>query len=182
MIVYLDLRYLKRGMMTRENNLANETTSRLQDKDDLMAPSSGKDDNFEGNIHPIGWNKSCVSCSSSKRKCDGLHPCSRCHIGLLIADTMSTFQTNAGNIILTLSKLHIRAIHHTLSEIGTKRGFSYQGSAIERNYKGQKSLVEANGKHGFDLKTLISIFNYSSSFYGDSRALPISPLVNTDPF
>ena len=107
--------------MTREDNLANETTSGLQDKDNLMAPSSGKDDNFEGNIHPIGWNKSCVSCSSSKRKCDGFHLCSRCHIGLLIADTMSTFQTNAGNIILTLSKLHNRAIHHILSEIGTKR-------------------------------------------------------------
>ena len=51
---------------------------------------------------------------------------------LLISDTISTFQTNAGNIILTASKLHIRAIHHTLSEIGTKRWFCYQGIAIRR--------------------------------------------------
>ena len=82
---------------------------------------------------------------------------------LLISDSMSTFQTNAGNIILTLSKLHIRAIHHALSEIGTKRWFSYQGFAIKRNYRGQKLLVESNRKHGFDLKTFISISNYSSS-------------------
>ena len=82
---------------------------------------------------------------------------------LLISDSMSTFQTNAGNIILTLSKLHIRAIHHALSEIGTKRWFSYQGIAIKRNYRGQKLLVESNRKHGFDLKTFISISNYSSS-------------------
>ena len=82
---------------------------------------------------------------------------------LLISDSMSTFQTNAGNIILTLSKLHIRAIHHALSEIGTKRWFSYQGIAIKRNYRGQKLLVESNRKHGVDLKTLISISNYSSS-------------------
>ena len=64
-------------MMTRDDNLANDTTSGLQDKDDLMASSNGKDDGFEGNIHHIGWKKSCVSCSRSKRKCDGLHPC-RC--------------------------------------------------------------------------------------------------------
>ena len=83
-----------------------------------------------------------------------------------------------------------------LSEIGTKRAFSYQGIAIKINYKGQKSLVEANRKHGFDLETLISISNYSSSFYGDIEgitcfpssndrsismvgALPISPLTMT---
>ena len=83
---------------------------------------------------------------------------------LLISDSMSTFQTNAGNRILTLSKLHIRAIHHALSEIGTKMWFSYQGIAIKRNYRGgQKLLVESNRKHGFDLKTFISISNYSSS-------------------
>ena len=82
---------------------------------------------------------------------------------LLISDSMSTFQTNAGNIILTLTKLHIRAIHHALSEIGTKRWFSYQGIAIKRNYRGQKLLVGSNRKHGFDLKTFISISNYSSS-------------------
>ena len=82
---------------------------------------------------------------------------------LLISDSMSTFQTNAGNIILTLSKLHIRAIHHALSEIGTKRWFSYQGIAIKRNYRGQKLLVGSNRKHGFDLQTFISISNYSSS-------------------
>ena len=82
---------------------------------------------------------------------------------LLISDSMSTFQTNAGNNILTLSKLHIRAIHHALSEIGTKRWFSYQGIAIKRNYRGKKLLVESNRKHGFDLKTFISISNYSSS-------------------
>ena len=104
------------------------------------------------------------------------------NIWLLISDTMSIFQTDAGNIILTLSKLHIRAVHHTLSEIGTKRWCSYQGIAIKRNYNGQKLLVEANGKHGFDLKTLSSISNHSSSFYRDSRALPISPLAATDPF
>ena len=82
---------------------------------------------------------------------------------LLISDSMSTFQTNAGNNTLTLSKLHIRAIHDALSEIGTKRWFSYQGIAIKRNYRGQKLLVESNRKHGFDLKTFISISNYSSS-------------------
>ena len=97
---------------------------------------------------------------------------------LLISDSMSTFQTNAGNNILTLSKLHIRAIHHALSEIGTKRWFSYQGIAIKRNYRGQKLLliVESNRKHGFDLKTFISISNYSSSFWGDIEGIPISPL------
>ena len=41
-------------------------------------------------------------------------------IWLLIFDTMSTCQTNAGKIILTSSKLHIRTIRHTLSEIRTK--------------------------------------------------------------
>ena len=82
---------------------------------------------------------------------------------LLISDSMSTFQTNAGNIILTSSKLHIRAIHHALSEIWTKRWFSYQGIAIKRNYRGQKLLVGSNRKHGFDLKTFISISNYLSS-------------------
>ena len=78
--------------------------------------------------------------------------CRTTNIWLLISDTLSIFQTNAGNIILTSSKLHIRAVHHTLSEIGTKRWFGYQGIAIRRNYKGQKSLIEANWKHGFDLK------------------------------
>ena len=82
---------------------------------------------------------------------------------LLISDSMPKFQTNAGNIILTLSKLHIRAIHHALSEIGTKRWFSYQAIAIKRNYRGQKLLVGSNRKHGFDLKTFISISNHSSS-------------------
>ena len=82
---------------------------------------------------------------------------------VLIPDSMSIFQTNAGNNILTLSKLHIRAIHHALSEIGTKRWISYQGIAIKRNYRGQKLLVESSRKHGFDLKTFISISNYSSS-------------------
>ena len=88
---------------------------------------------------------------------------------------MSTFQTNAGNIILTSSKLHIRAIHHTLSEIRPNRRFSYQGIAIKRNYKGQKSLVEVHRKHGFDLKKLISISNYSSSFYGDIEGVTYFP-------
>ena len=118
------------------------------------------------------------------------------NVWLLIFDTVSTFQTNAGNIILASSKLHIRAVHHTLSKIGTKRWFSYQGIAVKRNYKRQKSLVEANEKHGFDLKTLNSISNYSSSFYEDIEgityfpsgcdrsismvgALPISPLTMT---
>ena len=86
--------------------------------------------------------------------------CRTTNIWLVISDTVLTFQTNAGNIIMTSSKLHIRAIHHTLSEIGTKRWFSYQGFAIKRNYKRQKSLVEANRKHGFDLKTLNSISNF----------------------
>ena len=99
------------------------------------------------------------------------------NIGLLISDTMSAFQTNAGNVILTLSKLHIRAIHHALSEIGTQRRFGYQGIAIRRNYKRQKSLVEANGKHGFDLKTLISTSNYSFSFYGDIEGITYFPPV-----
>ena len=88
---------------------------------------------------------------------------------------MSTFETNAGKIVLTSSKLQIRAIHHTMSEIGTKRSFSYQGIATKRNYKGQKSLVEANRKHGFDLKKLISISNYSSSFYGDIEGISYFP-------
>ena len=95
---------------------------------------------------------------------------------LLISDSMSTFQTNAGNIILTLTKLHIRAIHHALSEIGTKRWFSYQGIAIKRDYRGQKLLVESNRKHGFDLKTFISISNYSSSLrrYRGHYLVPLS--------
>ena len=46
---------------------------------------------------------------------------------------------------------------------------------MRQNYKGQKSLVEANGKHGFDLKTLISISNYSSSFYGDIEGITYFP-------
>ena len=29
----------------------------------------------EGAAIPLTWNKSCVSCSVIKRKCDGLHPC-----------------------------------------------------------------------------------------------------------
>ena len=114
----------------------------------------------------------------------------------LISGTMSTFQTDAGNIILTSSKLHFRSIRHTLSEIRTKRLFSYQGIAIKRNYKGQKALVEANGKHGFDLEST-HFHNYLSIlFYGDIEgityfpsgrdrsiwmvgALPISPLTMT---
>ena len=100
---------------------------------------------------------------------------SPCQHRLLISETMSTFQTNAGNIILTQSKLHIRAFHHALSEIGTKRWFSYQGIAIKRNYRGQKLLVESNRKHGFDLKTLISISNYSSSFWGDIEGIAYIP-------
>ena len=62
--------------------------------------------------------------------------------------------------------------------------------------KVKNSLVEANEKHGFDLKTLISISNYSYYIYGDIEgityfpsghdrsismveALPISPLTMT---
>ena len=97
---------------------------------------------------------------------------------LLISDSMSTFQTNAGNIIMTLSKLHIRSIHHALSEVGTKRWFSYQGIAIKRNYRGQKLLVESNRKHGFDLKTFISISNYSPSFLGRYRGHYLIPLLS----
>ena len=67
---------LRRGMVTLEDNLADDTTRGFQDKDHLMASSSGKD-NFEVNNHHTGWNKSCVSCSTRKQKCDGLHPC-RC--------------------------------------------------------------------------------------------------------
>ena len=46
---------------------------------------------------------------------------------------------------------------------------------MKRNYKGQRLLIEANGKHGFDLKTLISISNYSSSFYGDIEGIIYFP-------
>ena len=101
------------------------------------------------------------------------------NIGLLI---MSTFRTNAGDIILTSSKLHIRAIHHTLSEIGTKRLFSYQRIAVKRNCKGQKLLVEANGKLASILKHSFPYLIIHLLFAEISRALPISPLVTTDPF
>ena len=87
--------------------------------------------------------------------------CRTINISLLIPDTMSTIQANAGNIILTLSKFHIRAIHHTLSEIGTKMWFGYQGIAIRRNYKVKN--------------------RWQRQIHLDGGALPISPLAATDP-
>ena len=67
-------------------------------------------------------------------------------------------------------------------KLGQKGDLVIKVSQSKRNYKDTNLLVEANRKHGFDLKTLISISNYSSSSYGDSRALPLSPLAATDPF
>ena len=65
---------------------------------------------------------------------------------------MPAFQTNVGNIVLTSSKLHIRAIRHTFSEIRTKGDLVIKAS--QSNDKGQNLLVEADGKHGFDLKNI----------------------------
>ena len=67
-------------------------------------------------------------------------------------------------------------------KLGQKRWFSYQGIAIRRNYKGQKLLVEANGKLASILKYSFPYLIIHLLFAEISRALPISPLVTTDPF
>ena len=42
---------------------------------DVLMPSSSAKDHLEGTTPPLVWNASCVSCSKSKKKCDGLRPC-----------------------------------------------------------------------------------------------------------
>ena len=41
----------------------------------ILVPSSNSKDHLEDTATPLVWNASCVSCSKSKRKCDGLRPC-----------------------------------------------------------------------------------------------------------
>ena len=41
----------------------------------MPVPSSSAKDYLEGTATPLVWNASCVLCSKSKRKCDGLRPC-----------------------------------------------------------------------------------------------------------
>ena len=43
----------------------------------LLMSSSSAEGHLEGTTTatPLVWNASCVSCSKSKKKCDGLRPC-----------------------------------------------------------------------------------------------------------
>ena len=40
----------------------------------IPVPSRSAKDHLEGTATPLVWNASCVSCSKSKRNCDGLRP------------------------------------------------------------------------------------------------------------
>ena len=60
-------------------------------------------------------------------------------------------------------------------KLGQKGDLIINVSRIKRNYKGKKLLVESNRKHGFGLETLISISNYSSSFWGDIEGITFFP-------
>ena len=59
-----------------------------------------------------------------------------------------------------------------------KDRLSHHRMRMNENYKRQKLLVESNRKHGFDLKTLISISNYSSYFLGRYRGHYLIPLLS----
>ena len=111
--------------------------------------------------------------------------CRTTNTWLLISDTMSTFQTNAGNIVLTSSKLHIRAVHHTLSEIWGKKVIWL--SRYRNKTKSERSKIAGRRKWKAWLRSQKTHFPFPYLiihffFNGDSRALPISPLAATDPF
>ena len=41
----------------------------------VLMPSSSAKGHLEGTATPLVWNASCILCSKSKKKCDGLRPC-----------------------------------------------------------------------------------------------------------